>query len=461
MMREERAPETASICPACNSPVTAGDRFCEKCGGKIPPPPQSSPPAQAPVCRSCGTPLLPNARFCENCGDPVKKEVSVAPPPPASTRPVSQEPILPRGLIVTEEPVTGADLGIPEESGPVNAPAIPAADDAEPLLDEGPGPKPVREAEPWEEPEDGFAEEPVLEPEPEPEERFEEEPAEQSEEEFPEDSEDALRGEPAEELPDEPEEEPEDDMADEPASAAGLPESRAGPEDELLLGLEPGEPTGPGPEERPAATRKTPKKEAAAKTPARGKPGSSKKTLLVIGIIAAIIVIAIALVVLLPMLTGSGSSVTKTPVVQSTPVATPTTVVTTVPPPTPEPVVPETTTPALSVPAEVPAATETPEQVDVLPPQYTLHFEVIKDVVTGDVTVSVTGPSRNVVKDIEVTVHHPDGTTDSDHLLPPQGMTEVTVTGTRNPERVVATVLFYSGEQYTVIDRIVSFSRRS
>ena len=169
--------------------------------------------------------------------------------------------------------------------------------------------------------------------------------------------------------------------------------------------------------------------------------------------------IAIAFVALQPLLTGPGSSGTKVPLVQATPVATATTVVTTAP--TPEPVETETAAPALAVPVASPAATETPEQVDILPPQYTLHFEEFKDVVTGDVTVTVTGPSRNVVKDIEVTVFHPDGTTDSDHLLPSQGMTEVTVTGTRSAERVVVTVLFYSGEQYTLIDRIVSFSRRT
>jgi flagellar basal body-associated protein FliL len=459
MMREERAPKAATTCPACNSPVNAGDRFCEKCGEKIPPP---SALVQAPVCRSCGTSLLPNARFCENCGDPVKKaEVSAAPSPLASARPVSQEPVLPRGLIVTEEPVAVAGPGIPEESGPVHAPTVPAADGAEPLLDEGIGPEPIHETESWEEPEDEFAEEPVQEPEPESEEGFEEEPPGPPEEEFTEEPEESLQGETAEELPDEPEEEP-GYMIEEPGPAANLPKSRAGPVDELLLGLEPEEPTGPGPGKRPAGAATTiPKKPAAATAAAPRKPGSSKKTLLVIALIAAVILIAIAIVALLPVLIGPGVSGTTVPSVQATPVATAIPVVTPEPTSPPAPVVTETSVPVPSAPAATPAATETPEQIDVLPPQYTLHFEVFKDVVTGDVTVIVTGSSRNVVKDIEVTVFHPDGTTDSDHLLPSQGMTEVTVTGTRSAERVVATVLFYSGEQYKLIDRTVSFSRRT
>lgn len=251
-------------------------------------------------------------------------------------------------------------------------------------------------------------------------------------------------------------------MTEEPRPAASPPESRNGPVDELLLGLEPEEPTGPGRKKRPAGAATTiPKKPAAAAAAAPRTPGFSKKTFLVIGLIAAIIVIAIALVALQPLLTGPGSSGTKAPLVQATPSATATPVATTVPTPSIEPVETATAAPALAIPRDTPAATETPEQIDVLPPQYTLHFEVFKDVVTGDVTVIATGPSRNVVKDIEVTVYHPDGTTDSDHLLPPQGMTEVTVTGTRSAERVVATVLFYSGEQYKLIDRIVSFSRRT
>jgi len=430
MMREERAPETASTCPACNSPVNASDRFCEKCGEKISPP---STPSQAPVCRSCGTPLLPNARFCENCGDPVKKEVSAAPSPLSSVQPVPKEPALPRGLIVTEEPVAVAGPGVSEESGPVNAPVMPAAEGAEPVRDEGPGPEPVQEADPREEPEDEFAEE----------------------------SEEALQEEEAEELPDELEEEP-GHVPEEPGPAAILKESRDGPVDELLLGLEPEEPIGSRPEKRPAgATTTIPKKPASATATAPRKPGSSKKKFLAIGLIAAVILIAIAIVALLPVLNGPGASGTNVPAVQATPVATATPVVTPEPTAPPAPVVTETSVPAPSVPAVTPAATETPEQVDILPPQYTLHFEVFKDVVTGDVTVTVTGPSRNVVKDIEVTVFHPDGTTDSDHLLPSQGMTEVTVTGTRSAERVVVTVLFYSGEQYTMVDRIVSFSRRT
>lgn len=393
MMREERTPKNVSTCPACKSPVDPGDRFCEICGEKIPP-----PPAQAPVCRSCGTPLLPNARFCENCGDPVKTTSVPAPAPvpvAPGIPPAVGEPALPRNLPVIDEPVpeipqdSEADPGLFEDSGPEIAPAE--------LVIGG--------TEPEEEPE----------------------PEEESE------------------AVEEPETEPEH-----------------GPVDELLLGLEPEESYAPEPEKPPARAAATmPEKPAAVKAATPKKGGFSKKTFLAIGLVAAIIVIAVAVVGLLPVLTGHGSPATSAPALPATPAATATTVVTTEPTQLPTPVETETAAPALAVPAATPAASDTTEQVDNLPPQYTLHFEVFKDVVTGDATVTVTGPSRNVVKDIEVTVFHPDGTTDSDHLIPSQGMTEVTVTGTRSSERVVVTVLFYSGEQYKLIDRIVSFSRRT
>jgi len=86
---------------------------------------------------------------------------------------------------------------------------------------------------------------------------------------------------------------------------------------------------------------------------------------------------------------------------------------------------------------------------------------VDKNPVNGDVTVIVTGPSRSVVKDIAVTLTRADGTVVTKHIIPDQKMNEVTLSGTRNSERVEVTVLFYSGIQYKVIDKIAEFTRRT
>lgn len=174
-------------------------------------------------------------------------------------------------------------------------------------------------------------------------------------------------------------------------------------------------------------------------------------------VVLAILIIAIAAYAMMPSLKNFGKSapagatpapVTTAVTVKPTPSATP--VVTTEPP---VPAVPLTSM------ATTPAAGDSTGVEQVLPPQYTLYFNVDKNSVTGDVTVSATGPSRNVVKDIEVKLTRADGEVVTDHLLPSKGMTDVTLTGTQNPERVEVTVLFYSGEQYKVIDRIVSYSR--
>jgi len=176
-----------------------------------------------------------------------------------------------------------------------------------------------------------------------------------------------------------------------------------------------------------------------------------------IAVVLLIIVIAVAAYVMMPALKNIGNAAPA--VVTSAPV---TTAVTVKPTPSATPVVTtEPPAPAVTIMsmATTPVSGDVTGAEQVLPPQYTLYFTVDKNSVTGDVMVSATGPSRNVVKDIEVRLTRADGEVVTDHLLPSQGMTDVTLTGTQNPERVEVTVLFYSGEQYKVIDRIVSYSR--
>jgi len=70
----------------------------------------------------------------------------------------------------------------------------------------------------------------------------------------------------------------------------------------------------------------------------------------------------------------------------------------------------------------------------------------------------VTGPSRMEVNDIEVTLTRADGQVITRDIFPGRKMNEVTLPGTRNPERVEVTVEFYSGDKYKVIDTIAGFS---
>jgi len=186
---------------------------------------------------------------------------------------------------------------------------------------------------------------------------------------------------------------------------------------------------------------------------------TQKKTLLVVGAVIALIVIAALAFVVMPKLTGQKSPVTT--VKTAAPTEVPTPAATTASPAPDLNATSPAVAPVTVVPTKTVSASVTPGPVQTLPSQYILYIEVDKNSVTGDVTVSVTGPSKNVVKDIEVKLTRADdGTTETDHIVPSSGTNEVTVTGTRNPERVQVTVLFYSGEQYKVIDRIADFARR-
>jgi hypothetical protein len=174
----------------------------------------------------------------------------------------------------------------------------------------------------------------------------------------------------------------------------------------------------------------------------------SKNTLIISGVVGLLVVIAVLVLVVLPMFAGSssGSGTTTSPL---SPFGF--TTGTTIPPSSAS-----TTSSASSV-----SSTVTPGPTQTLPSIYTLLFQVDKNPVNGDVTVIVTGPSRSVVKDIAVTLTRADGTVVTKHIIPDQKMNEVTLSGTRNSERVEVTVLFYSGIQYKVIDKIAEFTRRT
>ena len=184
--------------------------------------------------------------------------------------------------------------------------------------------------------------------------------------------------------------------------------------------------------------------------PAPKAPGQKnplpKNTLVLAGVIGAVILIAVVIFVVLPMLSGSAGTSTSSGFSSIKPTATTagsagkTT---------------KTTTVSSAGSSTVTGPTQT------LPAAYDLYFQVDKDAISGDVTVTVTGPSRNVVNDIEVTLHRADGQVITKDIIPGQKMTEVTLAGTRNSERVEVTVQFYSGDKYKVIDKIAEFNRRT
>lgn len=73
-------------CPACETALPEGARFCNVCGAAIP---------QQTICAQCGQPVKPGQKFCMNCGAPITTGVAAAGPiTPAweTTGPVIAEP---------------------------------------------------------------------------------------------------------------------------------------------------------------------------------------------------------------------------------------------------------------------------------------------------------------------------------------------------------------------------------
>jgi hypothetical protein len=185
----------------------------------------------------------------------------------------------------------------------------------------------------------------------------------------------------------------------------------------------------------------------------RPKASPSKMPVIIGGIVGVVVLLVIILVVVMPIFTHPGDTTlgSITPVVTGTPVKTTTTAIPTATPRVttiPTSKITQTTNPL------VPGPTQT------LPANQVLMFQTDKDSVSGAVTVTVTGPSRNVVSDIEVLLTRSDGKQQTGHIIPGQKVDEITLPGTRGTDRVEVTVRFYSGDTYKVIDKLLEFQRR-
>jgi hypothetical protein len=176
--------------------------------------------------------------------------------------------------------------------------------------------------------------------------------------------------------------------------------------------------------------------------------------LIIGGVVGVVVLIVILLVVVMPMLsspTGTSSG-SLHPVVTVPPVTTSFTATLTA--------TPQVTT------VQTPKITQTaspllPGPTQTLPVNQVLYVTVDKDSVSGEVTVIATGPSRNVVDDIEILLTRSDGLQQTGHITPSQKVDEVTIPGTRGTDRIEVTVRFYSGATYKVIDKLLEIRSHS
>lgn len=207
----------------------------------------------------------------------------------------------------------------------------------------------------------------------------------------------------------------------------------------------------------PSRIQQEPKKVAAAPAKAgRGSPGTvdealflrekkpepAKRPVIWMKVIGAgivfMIIIAAVYFIGLPMLTDSGSSGNRSSVTVTDITSLPeSTIVTTITPtPVPGPLVPLPT--------------------QVLPADQKFYFQVQKSPVTSRILVIFAGSAgSNSISSADIKVTHPDGSVATGVILPLKGVTEMTLDGSKETDRVEIIAKMSSGETYRVYDELV------
>jgi len=120
--------------------------------------------------------------------------------------------------------------------------------------------------------------------------------------------------------------------------------------------------------------------------------------------------------------------------------------------PIPEPTIARTPTPASR--ALVPLPTQ------LIPTGQKLYFQVQKNPVTSKISVIFAGSAgEGSIKSADIKVTHPDGSVTTGIILPLKGVTEITLDGSKETDRVEIIAKMSSGETYRVYDDLVPFMR--
>jgi len=176
-----------------------------------------------------------------------------------------------------------------------------------------------------------------------------------------------------------------------------------------------------------------------------GKPEAPAKPLvnkikIIGGCIVLIAIIAAVYFIGLPMLTESGgfSAHSNPPAAEITPI--------------PEPAIVTTPTPA--------SRALVPQPTQLIPSGQKLYFQVQKNPVTSKISVIFAGSAgEGSISSADIKVTHPDGSVTSGIILPLKGVTEITLEGSKETDRVEIIAKMSSGETYRVYDGLVPFMR--
>lgn len=178
------------------------------------------------------------------------------------------------------------------------------------------------------------------------------------------------------------------------------------------------------------------------KTKAPVKPRVNK-TWIIGGCIVLIAIIAAVFLIGLPALTGSGGFgvFSYPPVAEITPIPT---IVRTIPSN-----MTVTSTPAYG--------SLTPLPTQQIPSGQMFYFNVLKNPVTFKISVIFAGSAgEGSIQSADITVTHPDGSISTGIIQPLKGVSEITLKGSKDIDRVEIIAKMSSGEKYRVYDKLIS-----
>ncbi len=125
--------------------------------------------------------------------------------------------------------------------------------------------------------------------------------------------------------------------------------------------------------------------------------------------------------------------------------------------PTPEPAIARTPPPTLAAPA---SRALVPLPTQLIPTDQKFYFQVQKNPITSKISVIFTGSAGvGSISSADIKVTHSDGSVAAGVILPLKGVTEITLDGSKQTDRVEIIAKMSSGETYRVYDDLVPFMR--
>jgi hypothetical protein len=178
-----------------------------------------------------------------------------------------------------------------------------------------------------------------------------------------------------------------------------------------------------------------------AEAPAKSRVNNTR---LIGGCVVLIAIIAALYFIGLPMFTASGgfNAHGNRPAVEITPIPVPTIVGT----------IPSALAPASRVLVPLPT--------QLIPSGQKLYFQVQKNPVTSKISVIFAGSAgEGSIRSADIKVTHPDGSVATGIILPLKGVTEITLEGSKETDRVEIIAQMSSGGTYRVYDQLVPLMR--